>query len=410
MNELDEIIFYKHKIDELEDQLLTLELENNTLKQKVKSHKFEDHTLNEIRRLAKVSGWELDNLTYTFKMSDDLSLLLGRDPSSKEKISWRDFLEMIIDSDNQNIKNEIIENGIRKGKDLAFEHTFLKEDGKIIFVQHHCKTFYNAIGQPLKTVGLILDITKITKSQLELKISNEENRKKDIQLVQQSRLAQLGEMISMIAHQWRQPLTAISMQASNILIDAQLGIINNESLEKEVNGIQEKTQHLSKTIEDFRNFYKEDKKSVKIKLENIILTSLNIIKASLLNENIKIIEEYYSKEDIELYDNEIMHVVLNILKNTQDKVKEKQIKNPYLKITTENRTISICDNAGGIPEDIIEKIFDPYFSTKDLKNGTGLGLYMSKIIVENHHRGKLSVKNTDEGVCFIIELGIISSK
>ena len=168
--------------------------------------------------------------------------------------------------------------------------------------------------------------------------------------------------------------------------------------------INELVQNLTTTIDDFRYFYKPNKKSVAINLKKVILKSLNIIKASLINNNIKIIEEYNSKEKIELYSNEMMQVILNILKNSQDNFQEKEIKNPCIKITTENRTISICDNGGGIPEDIIEKIFDPYFSTKDEKNVTGLGLYMSKTIIEKHHGGILHVENKDDGVCFAIEI------
>ena len=105
-----------------------------------------------------------------------------------------------------------------------------------------------------------------------------------------------------------------------------------------------------------------------------------------------------------------MHVILNILRNALDSFKQKQIKNQKITIKTENRTISICNNGKGIPEDIIDKIFEPYFSTKNEKNGTGLGLYMSKTIIEEHHNGKLSVKNIDDVVCFTIKFGIISEK
>lgn len=420
MTPSDEIIFYKQKIDYLEDELLALELENNNLKQKVKSYKFEQYKLQEIQKLAKIGSWELNNLSYNVKISDELSLLLDKTPSSKEKISWHNFLEMIIDTDNQNIKTKILENVIRNGEELAFEHTFVKKDGEVIFVRHHCKTFYNAIGQPLITVGLILDITDITKSQIELKIVNEQNRKKDQLLIEQSRLAQMGEMISMIAHQWRQPLGAIASVTITVRTKSELEYFDlskekeaqkyetyvNNSLEK----IEGFVQDLTTTIEDFRNFYKPHKKKTSIKLDEIILKSLNIIKASLISENTKIIEEYNSKEEISLYDSELLQVILNILKNAQDNFQEKQIKDSYIKITTQKRTISICDNGGGIAEDIMEKIFDPYFSTKSKKNGTGLGLYMSKIIVEDHHNGKLTAKNTDDGVCFKIELGTISDK
>ena len=104
------------------------------------------------------------------------------------------------------------------------------------------------------------------------------------------------------------------------------------------------------------------------------------------------------------YDNELIQVILNILKNSQDNFKERKVENPKIIITIDENILSICDNGGGISEDIIGEIFDPYFSTKDEKNGTGLGLYMSKIIVEEHHNAKLDVVNVDDGVCFSITM------
>jgi signal transduction histidine kinase/rhodanese-related sulfurtransferase len=240
-----------------------------------------------------------------------------------------------------------------------------------------------------------------------------ELKQKDQQLFNQSRLAQMGEMISMIAHQWRQPLGAISTTSVNLQMKLELKAFDLETKEgvgeaseyfmQRLGNIDEYVNSLTTTIDDFRNFYKGNKRSVTTKLEAIVLRSLNIINASLISDNVEIIEEYGSEEKIELYDSEMMHVILNILKNAQDNFREKNIQKPYLKITTEDRRVSICDNGGGISEDIIDKIFDPYFSTKDEKNGTGLGLYMSKIIVEEHHGAIFSTINTEDGVCFVIE-------
>ena len=250
------------------------------------------------------------------------------------------------------------------------------------------------------------------KKNLEVQVKEEveKNRRKDQQLFQQSRLAQMGEMISMIAHQWRQPISTISMSANNILLDIELDNLDKNILRTGANNILAKTAELSQTIDDFRNFHKPNKESVLIKLEDLAEKSLNLIKPSLVNHNINIIKEYNSDEEIEIYDNEMIHVILNVLRNALDNFKEKEKKDAYIKIGIENKIISICDNGGGIPENIMEKIFDPYFSTKDEKNGTGLGLYMSKTIVEKHHHGKLTVNNTDNGVCFRIELGMVSEK
>ena len=254
--------------------------------------------------------------------------------------------------------------------------------------------------------------------QAEIQKQTKRIEEQHIKLIQKSRLAQIGEMISMIAHQWRQPLSTVSITSSNIQIMLELEkfdldtkegqVKQNRYIIKELRNIDGYVQNLSTTIDDFRNFYKQNKNSVTLKIEEVISKSLGVIKASLINNNIEIIEEHNSKEEIELYDTEMMQVIINILKNAQDNFKEKQTNDPYIRITTENKTISICDNGGGIPEDIIEKVFDPYFSTKDEKNGIGLGLYMSKTIIEEHHNGSLIVENIDDGVCFTIEIGLLS--
>ena len=233
----------------------------------------------------------------------------------------------------------------------------------------------------------------------------EKNNKQQVVMFEQSRLALIGNMISMLAHQWRQPLATISMNANNILADVEFNNYDEKNLVHTQENIINISKNLSKTIDDFSNIYKPDEKPVTTKIDDTILKALNIIKQSLIDDNIEIIEEYNSKEEIELYDSEIVQVILNSLKNAQENFKKKQIKEPYIKITTKNNKISICDNGGGIPEDIIDEIFDPYFSTKNEKNAKGLGLYMSKMIIEEHHNGKLSTENTDDGVCFRIELG-----
>ena len=242
---------------------------------------------------------------------------------------------------------------------------------------------------------------------------NTQKKKAEDALAQQSRMVQMGEMISMIAHQWRQPLNAISLTASNLKLKFDFGEFDSKSQEDfsqcsqtfstGLENIQEYIQSLSATIDDFRNFYSPNKVSTSIKLEEMVAKSLKIIGISLIEDNIELIQEYHSDEKIELYENEIMQVLLTIFKNSQDNFLEKEIEKPYIKVTTKERTLSICDNGGGIPEDILDKIFDPYFSTKLEKNGTGLGLYMSKTIIETHHQAKLKATNTAEGVCFTIK-------
>jgi signal transduction histidine kinase len=246
---------------------------------------------------------------------------------------------------------------------------------------------------------------------LEEKIAQavEENRQKDQAMFQQSRLAQMGEMISMIAHQWRQPLSAISSTASAISLKAELNKLDNDKAIELSDKICNFSQHLSSTIDDFRNFFKSNKDKNSINYSQIVEAVLDIIEISLKNKNIELIKELKCDENFDSYKNELKQVILNLIKNAEDALVEKRVENPYIKISTFKKgndfVLEISDNAGGVPEDIVDKIFDPYFSTKTKRDGTGLGLYMSKIIIEEHCGGKIEVYNDKMGAVFRIVLG-----
>ena len=255
---------------------------------------------------------------------------------------------------------------------------------------------------------------------LEIKVKEEveKNRVQQQHMFNQSRLAQMGEMISMIAHQWRQPLSSISVTASNMQMILYLDKYNlsikeeaaecKEQFNSSIKRIGSYVANLTSTIDDFRNFYKPNKKPTNQVITIPITKALDIIKSSLEADKVDIIKEYNSKHKINMHENEMMQVILNILKNAQDHFKNNKIENPKITIRTKNtinsEIIEIIDNAGGVPESIISHIFDPYFSTKNEKQGTGLGLHMSRIIIEEHHNGTLKAKNVGDGACFIITL------
>ena len=232
----------------------------------------------------------------------------------------------------------------------------------------------------------------------------EKNRQKDQQLINQSRLAQMGEMLSMIAHQWRQPLSAISSLSGKISIQARLKKLDHQTALELSDKISLYTQHLSSTIEDFRNFFKEDKEKRETTYNEIIDEVLTILEVSIRDKNIELVKDLKSDKKFFTYHNEIKQVVLNLVKNAEDVLMERNIKNPKIIIRTEGNVLMVEDNAGGISKDIMDKIFDPYFSTKKKKDGTGLGLYMSKIIINEHCGGKLTAENSDQGAVFKIEL------
>ena len=369
---------------------------------------------NEVMLATEDGIWDWNILTSEVYYSPSWQTMLGYEVGEIEQVveSWNKLLH----PDDLDRVMEHATNFITNKSNLYhIEFRMLCKDGSYTWVLARAKDAErDEKGHVTRIIGTHVDIQE--KKELEEKLSlinkNLEKRveaevlnnlKKDKQMLHQSRLAQMGEMISMIAHQWRQPLSSISATIGSLQMKQMLGKYDKEFYDEQLNNIAGFSQHLSKTIDDFKNFYKPDKESDSIKLEEVISKALDITKALIVNYKIEIIEEYNSKEEIELYITEIMQVILNILKNAQDNFMGKDIKDPYIKIITNDRTISICDNGGGIPDDIIDKIFDPYFSTKDEKNGTGLGLYMSKTIVEEHHNGKLKVENTDDGVCFKIE-------
>ena len=253
------------------------------------------------------------------------------------------------------------------------------------------------------------DIVKI--GIVSIDITNEYQLKEDLfvqeeLMIAQSRHAAMGEMISMIAHQWRQPISVIAMDANNILADIELEMVEEKSLRSTSEDIITQTQELSKTIDDFRNFFRPEKDAQEVIVKELFDDALGVIGKSLDNNQIAFILNLDENKKITTYTRELMQVFINIIKNAKEALIEKKIENKKITVYTsedeENLKLRICDNAGGINEEIMEKIFNPYFSTKGEKNGTGLGLYMSKTIVDKHLQGSLTVENDDEGACFEI--------
>ena len=238
----------------------------------------------------------------------------------------------------------------------------------------------------------------------------EKNKEKEAQLFGQIKMVAMGEMIGNIAHQWRQPLSMISTIASGIKLQYEYKSFNNEDLPIKMNEIVEKTQHLSQTIDTFKNFLNEKKELEKIVLQDVINSSLKIIGSSLKNNNI-FLEKKFNENNpifISTVSNELIQVLLNVINNAKDAILEKKIKNGWIKINVLKSEYEVCisieDNAKGIPDDIILRIFEPYFTTKHKSQGTGLGLHMSyKIIVENFN-GKLYAKNSQDGAILYIKL------
>ena len=265
---------------------------------------------------------------------------------------------------------------------------------------------YSAIRYDITDRKKINELNNTLKQRIKEEIA--QSRKKDQQMLEQSRLAQMGEMISMIAHQWRQPLTAISSASGVITLKARRDKLESSLALELAQKISDYSQHLSATIDDFREFFKSNKTKKETDFSIILNSVKNIVEESITSRNIKLIQNINCTSKFVSYENELKQVVLNLIKNAEDILLENDIEKPVIKIEAFEKDdkfiLEVSDNAGGVPSDIINKIFDPYFSTKLQKDGTGLGLYMSKTIIEDHCKGILSVYNNDEGAVFKIEL------
>ena len=245
-------------------------------------------------------------------------------------------------------------------------------------------------------------------STLQIRVQEEieKNREKEQLLVEKSRFIALGEMISNIAHQWRQPLSELSSILMNIKFKHSLGALDEETMKKKSTEANVVLEYMSHTIDDFRNFFMPKKEKEIFHLETIMDSVMTIISSGLEYNKINVEINIDKNIQVNTYLNEYQQVVLNIMKNAKDVLIEKNIKNAFIKINAfeENDFIvlSIEDNGGGILTKPKNKIFEPYFTTKSHADGTGIGLYMSKVIIDKNMNGKLKVSNTIYGAKFFI--------
>ena len=227
-------------------------------------------------------------------------------------------------------------------------------------------------------------------------------------LIQQSKLAAMGEMVGAIAHQWRQPLNALSLVMQNQYITYKAGNLNDTSMAHSLKKSERLIKKMSTTIDDFRNFSNPDKSVDQFDITVLLRTTFSLMDAQFKNQNININFNCEDNLIVTGFQGEFSQVILNLLNNAKDVLVETRVNSPCITVsayqTAQGTQISVGDNGGGIPENIIHKIYDPYFTTKEEGKGTGIGLYMSKMIIENNMMGTLSAFNDTEGATFIIKI------
>ncbi len=236
----------------------------------------------------------------------------------------------------------------------------------------------------------------------------EELRSREQMLIQQSRLAAMGEMLVNISHQWRQPLNVLGLKVQELGLSYKYGDFSEEFLDDSIAKAMEVIQHMSQTINDFQGFLSSNKEKLNFRVDQVIAKTVGLIEENFKSQNISIDIISTGEPQINGYPNEYGQVLLNLLMNARDAFLERGVTGAQITVRswTENgrALVTITDNAGGIKEEIIEKIFDAYFTTKDLGKGTGVGLFMSKNIIEQNMNGRLLVRNVNGGAEFSIEV------
>jgi len=306
---------------------------------------------------------------------------------------YKDDIQFVIDSQKEKLTNKYNQN-IRNVLIVATIVTII-----LLFI-----SFY---------ISNIIE-RKFKRYKVSIQRHIKENQKQYELLAQKTKLAAMGEMLENIAHQWRQPLSVIETASSSIEMYKEMDILNDKFLDEMVGTISTSAQHLSHTIEDFRDFFKPDKQQTVFNIKDSMQKTFNLLKLQLKAKNITVVQEI-KEIQIKGFERELLQVLLNIINNAKDALenvdKERYI---FIEIYEENNNavIKIKDNAGGIQKEIIERIFEPYFTTKHQSQGTGIGLYMSQEIISRHMKGVITVNNKTytykdkeyTGACFEVYL------
>jgi len=308
-------------------------------------------------------------------------------------------------------KLTIMAKDITNGKDVDFKKIKIKSGDEIEELAMSFKYMLSSLSKSKNEL-------QESANSLEIRVKEEieKNRDKEAQLAEQAKLVSMGEMIGNIAHQWRQPLSIISTSATGLILQQEYQTLSEENLIKGCNNINDSAQYLSKTIDDFKNFIKGDRTKKEFKLNDTLNSFLNLVEASVKTHNIKIILETTNDIHINGYENELIQCLINITNNAKDILVEKNIEHSLIFINTtivnNNAVIKIKDNAGGVPKNILPKIFEPYFTTKHQSQGTGLGLHMAYNLIVDGMKGRLEVhnqtyiyeKSTYSGAEFVIKI------
>jgi PAS domain S-box-containing protein len=314
------------------------------------------------------------------------------------------YLDIIHPEDRDKVIATLLAH-IKQGfQSFSLSYRIITKSSDIRWVFNRMLFIKDDFGNISNLYGYIYDISVLKQSELELSqlVAQEvqKNQAKERLLIQQNKLAAMGEMIGSIAHQWRQPLNNISLILH--FIKDNFTHLDKKILQKHVENAKEQLEYMSHTIDDFRNFYKPSKEKNIFDVKNALFASISILKTQINNNHISLDIDGESF-NINAHENEFKQAILNILSNAIDAIQANKPKKPNISIVLQDKTLSIANNGGSASEEVLQRMFEPYFTTKFETKGTGIGLYMTKTILENMG-ANITVHNIPEGIQFTITL------
>jgi len=346
--------------------------------------------------------WDYDLVKKEFYISEAWKRRLGLDDI--KQLTYLDYLALVPDEnrfEHHKAMHDVLETYPKQLEYVHFriKYPLITKNSEKLTIEDVGNIFFDSEQNPIRITGFHRDVT------------DQERQAKIIE--SQNRISAMGETISNIAHQWRQPIGAINNTLNDLELDIELDDL--EVIEAKVflstsEKIKEYTSYMSQTIDDFRELSSNDKQKTAFLVEETINEAYKIAEVEFEKYHIhfNVFSSGEGSSEMLGFQRELQQVFINILNNAKDVFKEREIQTPTVNVSLINKketiTIIFHDNAGGINDDILPKIFDPYFTTKHESLGTGIGLYMSKNIITNHFKGTFEVENEDTGAKFIITL------
>ncbi len=348
-------------------------------------------SLDRASHIAHLGFWEYNTTKDIITWNKGIYEILELDDVTQE-ISFEDFLTFVDKKDIQKIKEEF-KNSIKETRKYFIKYKIRTAKGNVKFVEERAIHTFDKKGNHIKTEGSIYDVTKLT-------LLQKEQLEQQKMLLNQSKLASMGEMIANISHQWRQPLSVISTGATGMKIQKEYDMLTDDFFYNTCESINENAQYLSQTIEDFTNYIKGDAKPIRFDLKNDTDSFIKLVDSTIKKHHLTVVLSLKEHVKIKGYPTELVQCFINIFNNAKDALIENMPEEERFifisqEVVDSKVFITFKDNAGGIPKEILPKIFEPYFTTKHQSQGTGLGLHMSYNLIVKSMQGEIKVQNVN---------------